>query len=157
IAQGPVKNFDLSLLQIRSTDARGLRFWSDAISRFVNTNLITGRIADAEYEFWQNAEDPLQYDAASRPYDHLPRISNGLPYPLEKQIIDTSRNPGRRVLRRGFVEAIGALMWLGKVFFERVRSWDSVIASACSFSPKQLAPGLLEFSTYDRCFTQPNG
>lgn len=34
--------------------------------------------------------------------------------------IDTSRNPGRNVLRQGYIEAIGSTMWLGNLFWERV-------------------------------------
>jgi hypothetical protein len=46
--------------------------------------------------------------------------SNGLPHPLDQMIVDTSHNPGRRLLRDGYVEAIGHRMWLGPEFFRRV-------------------------------------
>jgi hypothetical protein len=32
-------------------------------------------------------------------------------------VVDTSKNPGRRVLREGFIEAIGSPMWLGDLFW----------------------------------------
>lgn len=57
--------------------------------------------------------------------------NNGLPPPLERLIVDTSRNPGRRVLRQGYVEAIGHRMWLSAEFFRRVpdSSQDRLLAS----------------------------
>ncbi len=75
------------------------------------------RLYDADYEFWQNAADPLQYRARGRSYEGLPMRPNGLPPPLDQMVIDISRNPGRRVLRRGFVEAVGCPMWLGESFW----------------------------------------
>jgi hypothetical protein len=75
------------------------------------------RLYETEYDFWQNAADPLQYEARGRSYEGLPMRSNGLPPPLEQQVIDTSRNPGRRLLRRGFIEALGCPMWLGQAFW----------------------------------------
>ena len=77
-------------------------------------------VSDVEYDYWQNAKDPLQYEAAHRSYADLPARSNGLPAPLERLEIDVSRNPGRRVLRSGYVEAVGATMWLGRVFWHHV-------------------------------------
>jgi len=87
--------------------------------RTVST-IISGRWIDEQYEHWQNAEDPLLYQVAGRSMDGLPMKDNGLPPPIGQLIVDTSRNPGRRVLRDGYVEAIGNRMWLGPEFFRRV-------------------------------------
>jgi hypothetical protein len=86
-----------------------------------------GWLADAEYSYWQNAQDPLQYRAAGRDFEHLPRKSNGLPYPLEQSIIDVSSNPGRRILRHGYIETVGSVMWLGQAFWELVNSSRNTI------------------------------
>jgi hypothetical protein len=75
------------------------------------------RVYDSEYEYWQNAQDPLEYETHGRSYAQLPTRTNGLPPPLEQRVIDTSDNPGRRVLRRGFIEAVGSTMWLGSSFW----------------------------------------
>jgi hypothetical protein len=77
-------------------------------------------VSDVEYDFWQNATDPLEYECLGRPLSGLPMKSNGLPPPLDQLEIDTSGNPGRTVLRQGYIEAIGSTMWLGKRFWERV-------------------------------------
>ena len=75
-----------------------------------NPNFVMAWAADCEYDYWQNAEDPLQYEVARMPYAHLPTKSNGLPYPLEKAIVDTSANVGRKRFRNGYIEAVGAVM-----------------------------------------------
>ena len=82
-----------------------------------NPNFVMAWAADCEYDYWQNAEDPLQYEVARMPYAHLPTKSNGLPYPLEKAIVDTSANVGRKRFRNGYIEAVGAVMWLGEPFW----------------------------------------
>ncbi|PHX37307.1 hypothetical protein AO263_19005 [Pseudomonas sp. NZIPFR-PS5] len=74
---------------------------------------------NVEYDFWQNATDPLEYECVGRPLSGLPMKSNGLPPPLDQMEIDTSGNPGRNVLRQGYIEAIGSTMWLGNLFWER--------------------------------------
>lgn len=82
--------------------------------------VISARWIDAEYDHWQNAEDPLLYQVAGRAMEGLPMKSNDLPPPLDQMILDISHNPGRRILRDGYVEAIGYRMWLGQEFFRRV-------------------------------------
>lgn len=72
---------------------------------------------DVDYDYWQNARDPLEYEISGRSAAHLPKRSNGLPAPLEQLEIDTSRNPGRTELKRGYVEAVATTMWLGDVFW----------------------------------------
>ena len=83
-----------------------------------DARFIQARVYDKEFDYWQNASDRLQYEAAGRSYAGLPMISNGLPYPMAQDIIDTSRNPGRSVLRSGFIESVGSVMWLGDGFWE---------------------------------------
>lgn len=77
-------------------------------------------VSNVEYDFWQNATDPLEYEGVGRSLSGLPMKSNGLPPPLDQMEIDTSENPGRNVLRQGYIEAIGSTMWLGNLFWERV-------------------------------------
>ena len=77
-------------------------------------------ISDVEYEYRQNAYSILQYTSAGREHSHLPKKSNGLPFPVEETIIDTSLNPGRMILRDGYVEVVASTMWLGKRFWECV-------------------------------------
>jgi len=82
--------------------------------------LVSARLYDAHYEYWQNATDPRQFQIADRSTEGLVFRSNGLPAPLTRSIVDTSANPGRRTLRRGYVEAISSRMAVGAAFFDRV-------------------------------------
>ena len=79
-------------------------------------------ITDLEYDYWQNATDPLEFKAVSRSYEGLPMKSNGLPPPLEQMEIDISLNPGRRIIRVGYVEAVGHKMWFGSLFWSLVQN-----------------------------------
>src|SRR5688572_30826142 len=109
-----LRNFQLDFLAIKAAgDQRPA--WDKWAARFIgNSNFVMAWLADVEYEYWQNAHDLLQYTAAGKPHEHLPKKSNGLPPPLEQTIIDISGNPGRRILRNGYYEVVGAVMWLGE-------------------------------------------
>ena len=113
-----VCNFQLDFLGVKAINEHPSA-WDKWISGFINNpNFVMAWLADAEYEFWQNAEDPLQYTSRGKPHAHLPKKSNGLPPPLEQTIIDISDNPGRRLLRNGYYEVVGAVMWLGEPFWQ---------------------------------------
>lgn len=115
---GRIKNNHLDFLII---DHRGKHdFLCDqwAMPFLGDHSFVMAWLADSNYQYWQNAYDPLQYKGENRPFEHLPMKSNGLPYPLEQTIIDTSSNPGRFVIRDGYYEAVGAVMWLGEPFWQ---------------------------------------
>ena len=60
-------------------------------------------------------------------------MSNELPKPLNKTVIDVSANPGRRVLKTGYVEMVGPQMWFGPQFWTLVgvgRRRELIAASA---------------------------
>jgi hypothetical protein len=82
------------------------------------SSFLMAYLTDDKYRRWQNARDPLEYRASGRSYEHLPMRSNGLPPPLDQMEIDTSRNPGRYVLREGFIEVVAPLMWLSPTLFK---------------------------------------
>ena len=74
---------------------------------------------DRDYEFWQNAADPLQYRAKGRPVPTDRLVDNGLPPPVNQMVVDTSHNPGRRTLRRGYVEQVSDPMWFSDAWIEQ--------------------------------------
>ena len=73
--------------------------------------LVYGYAIDAEFDDWQNASTPFPYIMANKPHAHLPRLPaeswNNSP---NNEPLDISRNPGRRVWRQGYIEAIGGVM-----------------------------------------------
>ena len=118
---GMVGNSDQSFFYIKENTGGLVDCWDDWIEKFLyEEKFIQGWIYDVDYDYWQTADDPLEYTSEKREYLHLPMKSNGLPYPLEKQIIDTSRNPGRWEFRMGYLEAIGSTMWLSDIFWNYV-------------------------------------
>lgn len=119
ILYGHVRNYSHSFIVVKNLakDIEDADYW---VKPFLSLDrFIQSWVYNEQYQYWQNASDPIQYDAAGKCYTGLPMKSNGLPYPLEKMVIDTSNNPGRRVLRSGFVECVGAVMWLGDEFMNR--------------------------------------
>ena len=157
IDYGPLGAFGLSRLQIsgciRSTEDACL--WMDAL--VLLPSFMEGRLYEEEYEFWQNAKDPLEYKARNKPYDHLPMRSNGLPPPLEQSEIDTSANPGRRLLRKGFIEAVGSPMWLGAEFLSLVNVSESDLRSKDWLHPEFLPPRVWKLSVQGSPFTSDEG
>jgi hypothetical protein len=110
-----------SFIIIKELTANAAKSWDAWILPFFKIREFTQAwISNVEYDRWQNAKDPLEYESAGRSYSQLKMISNNLPPPLEQKVIDTSTNPGRWELRPGYVEAIGSTMWLGDAFWKRV-------------------------------------
>lgn len=96
-------------------------FWDSLIKCFLDEcTFIQAWVSDIEYSFWQNASDPLQYKSRGKNYDNCRLKSNGLPFPLEQIEIDISKNPGRRIMKLGYVESIGSSMWLSDEFWKRL-------------------------------------
>lgn len=85
-------------------------------------SFIQAHLVDANYQHLQNIFDPLQFKALGLSMDGLPMKSNGLPFPLEQKIVDTSQNPGRFVLGQGYVEVAAAVMWFGEKFWGKVNN-----------------------------------
>ena len=116
--------------------------------------LIQAFLFDVDYNYWQNANDPLLYTSKDRDYAHLPMKLNGWPPPLDRMVIDTSTNPGRWEFRNGFVEAVTSPLWLGSEFW-RVTGHDqsAVMASELWQDLEELEGGLMllraQFSPFD--------
>ena len=109
-------DYDLVSLQVEISEPDA-GWFSDWIDVFVGSPLfIQAWLVNSDYDFWQNANDPIEYRSRGRSTRGLPMISNGLPRPLRQKIIDTSGNLGLRVLKKGYVEAIGSPMWLSNGF-----------------------------------------
>ncbi len=85
-------------------------------------SFLQARIYDDEYNLWQNMDDITYYEASGREHSNLPKINNGLPFPLEATVIDISSNPGRYIFRDGYIEFISALMWFNKSLLEKLNS-----------------------------------
>jgi len=109
----PIGNHDVGIVFLKGTIQ--ISHASAIVDALVDDlDVIQAHIHDGSYYHWQNAFDLLQFSAANRSIDGLKLIDNGLPPPLNQMVVDTSSNPGRRFLRRGFQEAVSSPMWLSK-------------------------------------------
>ena len=116
-----VKAFEHILIVIEKTGENDISWWDEWVSVFFDLAPFTeAYLLDSEYSYWQNATDPLEYSAKGRSCEGLPMQSNGLPSPLDQVEIDISQNPGRRLVKKGYVEAVGAYMWFGEDFWKLV-------------------------------------
>jgi len=126
--KGDLLEFDLTVVGTFRHDAIRINGapdsdWDGWVQQLKNVGrFVQAFLVNREYDFWQNAEDPLQYRTRGKICEGLQMKSNGLPFPLEQQVVDTSENPGRRVLHEGFIEAIGSPMWLSDRFWELTRA-----------------------------------
>lgn len=129
-----IRAYRQQLLTISMRELRPLSVWEGVVDSFLSCKGFTQAcLLSDEYTFWQNAADPIEYQAAGRSYEGLPLVSNGLPNPLQKLVIDTSHNPGRRIIKVGYVEAVGHAMWFGQPFWNLVgnhRRQDLLTATA---------------------------
>lgn len=150
-----VRNCDMDVLEIRTSWAVP---WDEWAAGFLNSpHFVMAWLADTKYQFWQNAEDPLEYVAAGRPFEHLSTKSNDLPPPLSQMIIDISSNPGRRLLRNGYYEVVGAVMWLGKQFWALTDADRSEVERASWIQKKAAGPNALRIEVAPKCFDTAEG
>lgn len=116
-----IRSYKQQSLTIVKREACELSTWEEIVRYFdAKKGFTQACLLSDNYTFWQNAADPLLYQASGRTYDGLPMISNGLPSPLHKLVIDTSCNPGRRTIKIGYVEMVGHVMWLAPRFWNLV-------------------------------------
>ena len=152
-----VRNFHLDFLEIKYSGERRCS-WDTWAAQFIgNRNFVMAWVADADYEFWQNAEDPLQYVTKGKEYNHLPKRSNGLPFPLERTVIDISSNPGRRLLRDGYYEVVGAVMWLGETFWQLVGTERERVKNADWIHVSNPIPSVTKIEVSAECFSTSVG
>lgn len=114
-------------------------------------------IAATDYDYWQNAQDPRIFHAAGLDWSKLARVSNGLPPPLEMEVIDTSSNPGRRTMRLGYVEAVGSVMHVSNDF-SCLTGFDVQDAPLFpTIEVERMLPNVIRIKAADTLFTCPDG
>lgn len=154
---GQVGSAQLELIFLQGVvkDPADAKKWIDPFLK--SPQFIMARLYDYDFHYWQNADDPFQYSSAGRSMSGLPMRSNGLPAPLEQMVVDTSRNPGRRVFRDDYIEAIGSHMWIGPVFWRRVGGSPERIEAESWIKARRLNSDVLEIEAYSEPFTSAEG
>lgn len=151
---GNVCSLNHSFVIIEEINAGAAVSWEHWIQPFLaEASFLQAWVADVEYDYWQNARDPIEYEAAGRSYAHLPTKSNGLPPPLTQTEIDTSNNPGRWCLKSGYIEAIGSTMWFSKSFWALVGDASrNALLSAKWLDVQFLGDGITKIISAEHCF-----
>jgi len=141
-------------IYIEEKKANSAISWDAWVAPFLAIDgFVQAWITDVEYDYWQNAKDPLLYELEGRNYSHLPTKSNGLPPPVERLEIDTSNNPGRWSFQSGFIEAIGSIMWLSPLFWQLVGAdCKNTELSASGFNVQHEANSIIKVIAADHCF-----
>ncbi|MHA6825331.1 hypothetical protein ACQUJV_03835 [Ralstonia pseudosolanacearum] len=117
--------------------------WNAWVEPFLSKQgLIQAWVSDSDYNFWQNVKDPVEYQLAGRDCSFLPMKTNGLPPPLDRKEIDISKNPGRWLLKMGYVEAIGYIMWLSELFWARTGTHRNQLSSVNWLDVSELPKGV---------------
>jgi hypothetical protein len=154
---GSVGNRELDTFQIKSLGPPRIG-WEDWISPYLEASgFVMAWVANVEYDYWQNAYDLMQYRGSGKSTDHLPKKSNGLPYPLEQTIIDTSNNPGWRRIRTGYYEVVGSVMWLGEHFWRLTGAKREMVESSDWLKVSHPAPSVTKIGAAPVCFTCDSG
>lgn len=117
---------------------------------------VQARVYDAEYDRWQNAENITLFEVANVEHSQLPKKSNGLPFPLTQEVVDISNNPGRWVLRKGYIEAVGSPMWVSKSLLNSLGVDEKELMNVDCFAVEDLG-GVLKIVACEQCFTADVG
>jgi hypothetical protein len=154
---GSLPKFQLDFLIIKST-SEGPMTWDDWISDFAeDSDFVMAWVVDVDYDHWQNAVDPREYEVVGKSYADLRLRPNGMPYPLDRMEIDTSGNPGRWRFGIGYIEAVGATMWLGSPFWELTGADKNKLENVTWLRRFEQAPNVLKIEAADICFTTGEG
>jgi hypothetical protein len=79
-----------------------------------------GYMEDLEFNYWENLEVIALYELHNKSHSHLPKKSNGNPYPIEQTIIDISNNVCRNIQFLGMLFSLSPRIWFNQEFIQRV-------------------------------------
>lgn len=146
---------NLEFFYLKLDDRYAVQDWAPLF--VADPALIMGWHADYEYDYWQNADDFLEYKAAGRSVAGLPTKRRDLPPPLNDLIVDTSNNPGRSILRNGFIEVVASTMWLSDKFWILAGTSRDRVVNVDWLSYSEIAPGVLRIDACRETFTSSDG
>lgn len=154
---GPIANPQHTLLWVdqKSPCAVNWAHWVEHLSTV--DGFLQAFYLDKEYSRWQTTDDIQSYELAGRVHAHLPKVSNNLPPPVERTIIDVTNNPGRRTIRLGFVEVVAAEMWLGPGFWELTGADRDEVEQCDYVQTEALAHDVLHLTAWPHPFASDQG
>ncbi|MDH5228464.1 MAG: hypothetical protein OEY38_00165 [Gammaproteobacteria bacterium] len=146
-----IADLDFSRLDIKNL-AASKEYAEKWVTQIVNDPFfVQARLYDGEYDRWQNMEDIAYYESEGRDHSNLPKKSNGLPFPLESEVIDISRNPGRWDLKNGYIECVGSTMWMSKDLLRDIGADNFAMECVSDLG------SVLKLDVQDECFKESTG
>jgi hypothetical protein len=134
---------ELSIVYIETTRHLPHSSGDALVTAFEPCGLVYARCYDAEFEYWQNAKDPVSFELAGRATSQL-KIERDPDIP-DRMVVRTRENPGRTVWGLRWKEAVGHVMWLPNRFWsstngsraeseQLAESVDAVASDVCRFT-----------------------
>lgn len=159
--EGSIEFSYISDLDFSRLDIKNLASSKESAEKWVSQILnepafVQARLYDIGYDRWQNMEDIAYYESEGRDHSNLPKKSNGLPFPLESEVIDISGNPGRWELKQGYIESIGSTMWVNKNLLANLGAGFLATKVENTFNVSDLGR-LLKIKVQDECFKVATG
>lgn len=152
---GFVRAFNHSFICINEKKPGALKNWRDWVQNFLSVDgFVQAWVIDSDYDFWQNAEQIAEYESRGRDYGDIRLISNNLPPPLNEFFVDISKNPGRRVLKDGYVEAVGDKMWFSDIFWELIGGRRFEEMSSAGWQVEEIEKKFCFASVKDETFSE---
>jgi hypothetical protein len=148
-----VSLWDHSLLALRNcvTDAADAWRWCKPYS--VERCFRQAFAFDNIYLNSQTMDDPAWFEGKQLPLPDLPTVRDR----FGRTVLDTSRNPGRRVIRDGYIEVVSALMWLGRPFWKLSGASRKRVLAQSWLKCRELPNDVLQIQAWDAPFTSAEG
>ena len=134
---------------------RARESWWQALLK--HPNFLMARLMNQEFDIQQNDDSIQGYEISGWPHEHLPKIDNGWPEPMNEMIIDTRVNPGHWRFKPGYIEGVAAQMWLGDAFFKAVNLDKSALFDVPWLEVNELDNGVMHLKAYDTEFNSDQG
>ena len=143
---------------IASLDAGNLPIdWSDLVELLSSmAPLVVAKSTLSLYSAWQNCEDIGRYTRQFGSAVNFKQYEKGDP-PVNRIVLDTSRNPGRNHVRDALSLGVSAEMWLGPAFWQFAPCRKEEVLAADFFLEVRDTPQFLYLKSWPHPFTRPDG
>ncbi|WP_367873615.1 hypothetical protein [Luteolibacter sp. Populi] len=118
--------------------------------------LVYGFSYNPGYLVWQSEMDIGRYENNFGSAEQRPKIMKGEP-PIDRLVIDTSRNPGTLIRENGEFMGVAADMWFAPRFWERRKLNPADVLRAVPGATAEEVHGLTRIRSHEREFDRPDG
>jgi hypothetical protein len=152
-AYGHVSLWEHSLVSLENCVQDNVDAWRWCKPFTGESSFCQAFVYDKSYFKQQLIDDPEWFAYKGIPCPNLPRKMNV----MGQTILDTSGNPGRRVIREGYVEFVCALMWLGRPFWKLSGANRKTVLAQPWLKCKEMPNDVLQVQAWNKPFTSAEG